>query len=143
VAFQRALVFDFGTRKIGVAAANRLAATATPLTTLPAHDGVPDWPSITALVREWQPEVLVVGLPRHADGSDSAMGTRARTFAAALAERTGLPTEAIDERYTSAEAEGVLREQRRAGQRLRRVRPEDIDVMAARLMAETWVRAGN
>lgn len=137
----RALVFDFGTRKIGVAAANRRAGTATPLATLPARDGVPDWAALESVVREWQPEVLVVGLPRHTDGSDSPMTARAREFAAALATRTGLAVEHIDERYTSSEAEDVLRAQRRAGTRTRRVRPEDIDLMAARLMAETWVRS--
>jgi putative holliday junction resolvase len=137
----RALVFDFGTRKIGIASANRLAATATPLVTLPAHDGVPEWRDVAALVRDWQPEVLVVGLPRNTDGSDSEMTAQARAFGRWLAGRTGLAIEEIDERYTSTEAEAVLREQRRDGSRTRRVRPEDIDLMAARLMAETWIRS--
>lgn len=136
----RALVFDFGTRRIGIAAANRLAGSVTPVGTVPAHDGVPEWPRIAALVREWQPEVLVVGLPLNTDGSESAMTARARAFAGWLADRSGLAIEEIDERYTSTEAEAVLREQRRTGTRARRVRPEDIDSMAARLMAETWVR---
>lgn len=137
----RALVFDFGTRKVGIAAANRLAGTATPLVTLPAHDGVPEWHDVAALVRDWQPEVLVIGLPRNTDGTDSVMTVRAREFGAWLAERSGLTVEEIDERFTSTEAEAVLRDQRRAGTRVRRVRPEDIDLMAARLMAETWVRS--
>ncbi len=138
----RALVFDFGTRKIGVAAASRLAGTATPLATLPARDGVPDWRDIEALIRDWQPEVLVIGLPRNTDGTDSAMTSRARAFGAWLSSQSGLPAEEIDERFTSTEAEAVLREQRRDGTRTRRVRPEDIDRMAALLMAETWARTG-
>ncbi len=140
MAHQRALVFDFGTRKIGIAAANRLAGTATPLKTLAAADGVPEWREIAGLVREWQPEVLVVGIPTNTDDTESAMSDRARVFAGLLRAQTGLPTEEIDERFTSSEAEDVLRNQRRSGQRTRRVRPEDIDLMAARLMAETWVR---
>jgi len=136
----RALVFDFGTRRIGIAAANRLAGSVTPLGTVAAHDGQPEWSRIDALIREWQPEVLVVGLPLNTDGSESAMTTRARDFAAWLAGRSGLAIEEIDERYTSTEAEAVLRDQRRSGTRVRRVRPEDIDSMAARLMAETWIR---
>jgi putative Holliday junction resolvase len=136
----RALVFDFGTRKIGVAAANRVSATATPLVTLAARDGVPEWREVAALIREWQPDVLVIGLPRNADGSDSAMTARAREFGAWLARNSGLAVDEIDERFTSTEAEAVLREQRRSGTRTRRVRPEDIDLMAARLMAETWAR---
>jgi putative Holliday junction resolvase len=136
----RALVFDFGTRKIGVAAANRTTATATALATLPARDGVPEWRELEALIGDWQPEVLVVGLPRNTDGTDSDMTRRARAFAAWLAGHSSLPCEEIDERYTSTEAEAVLKDQRRAGTRTRRVRPEDIDRMAALLMAETWAR---
>ncbi|MBM4196756.1 MAG: Holliday junction resolvase RuvX [Gammaproteobacteria bacterium] len=141
MAFQRALVFDFGTRKIGIAAANRLAGTVTPLRTLPAQAGRPEWHQVAAIVAEWQPEVLVVGLPRNTDGTDSNMTAAARDFAAELARRTHLPTAEIDERYTSMEAEDVLRQQRRSGARTRRVRPGDIDLMAARLMAETWLRS--
>lgn len=136
-----ALVFDFGTRKIGIASANRVSRTTTPLATLPASDGVPEWRDVAVLIAEWQPEVLVVGLPRNTDGTDSAMTARARAFGSWLGERSGLPVEEIDERFTSTEAEAVLRDQRRDGTRTRRVRPEDIDRMAARLMAETWVRS--
>lgn len=135
----RALVFDFGTRRIGVAAANRLLATATPLATLAARDGVPDWREIAALIREWQPEALVVGMPCNTDGTPSAMSVRARDFGLWLNQRSGLPVEEIDECYTSTEAETMLREQRRDGSRSRRVRAADIDRMAALLMAQTWV----
>ena len=138
----RALVFDFGTRKIGVAVANRTAATVTSLATVAASDGVPDSREIEALLSDWRPDVLVVGMPRNTDGSDSAMTARAREFADWLAGKSGLVIEEIDERYTSTEAEGVLRDQRRDGSRRRRVRPEDIDRMAARLMAESWIRGG-
>ena len=123
-----------------MAAANRASQTTTPLATLPAHDGVPEWRDIQALIRDWQPEVLVLGLPRNTDGTDSEMTERARTFGRWLAEKSALPVEEIDERFTSTEAEEVLRNQRRDGMRTRRVRPEDIDRMAARLMAETWCR---
>jgi putative holliday junction resolvase len=135
----RALVFDFGTRKIGVASANRASKTTTPLATLPAHDGVPEWRDIQALIRDWQPEVLVLGLPRNTDGTDSEMTDRVRVFGRWLEEKSGLQVEEIDERFTSTEAEALLRDQRRDGMRTRRVRPEDIDRMAARLMAETWI----
>jgi putative Holliday junction resolvase len=138
---RRALVFDFGTRKIGIASANRVSGTTTPLATLPASDGVPDWRDIATLISDWQPEVLVVGLPRNTDGTDSVMTARSRAFGEWLREKSGLPVEEIDERFTSTEAEAVLRDQRRDGMRPRRVRPEDIDRMAARLMAETWVRS--
>lgn len=140
---QCALVFDFGTRRIGVASANRLSGTATPLATLAARDGVPDWRQIARLIGDWQPQVLVIGMPRNVDGTDSSMSERARAFAAWLHEQSGLPVEEIDERYTSTAAEALLRDQRREGIRPRRVRASDIDRMAALLMAQTWAQDGN
>ncbi|GMW05363.1 MAG: Holliday junction resolvase RuvX [Gammaproteobacteria bacterium] len=137
----RALVFDFGTRRIGVASANRFAQTTTMLATLSARDGRPAWEQIAALIVDWQPEVLVVGVPRNADGTESDMTVRARSFAAWLTRQSGLATEEVDERFTSVEAEGMLRDQRRAGSRTRRIRPEDIDRMAAALIAQTWLRS--
>lgn len=138
-----ALVFDFGTRRIGVASANRLSGTATPLATLAARDGVPDWRQIARLIGDWQPQVLVIGMPRNVDGTDSLMSERARAFAAWLHQQSGLPVEEIDERYTSTAAEALLRDQRREGMRPRRVRASDIDRMAALLMAQTWAQGGN
>jgi putative holliday junction resolvase len=135
-----ALVFDFGERRIGVASANRRSETASPLKTLAAYAGEPDWPALASLVREWQPQVLVVGLPLNVDGTESAMTARTRTFIGALEQRFGLGVETVDERYTSAEASALLREQRRAGTMRRRVRPGDLDSMAAVLMAESWLR---
>jgi putative Holliday junction resolvase len=137
-----ALVFDFGERRIGVASANRLADTASPLKTLAARAGEPDWRTIDALIREWQPGVLVVGLPLNVDGSESAMTARTREFIRALGQRCGIAVETVDERYTSTEAGALLREQRRAGTMQRRVRPGDLDSMAAVLMAESWLRLG-
>ena len=135
-----ALVFDFGERRLGVAFANPLAGTATELTTLPARAGVPEWRDVDELVAEWEPEMLVVGVPYNMDDSESPMTARAREFAAELSARYGLPVETMDERLTSAEASMILREQRRDGRRKRRVRRADVDRVAARLIAESWLR---
>jgi len=137
---ERALVFDFGLRRIGVASANRATGTTSALPTIPASDGQPEWHVVATLIRDWQPEVLVIGLPRHADGSDSPMTERARAFGAWLHGCSGLGIEEIDERWTSTEAEELLREQRRSGDRRRRLRPGDVDLVAARLLAESWLR---
>jgi putative Holliday junction resolvase len=137
-----ALAFDYGTRRIGVALTNPVLSTARELCTVPARNGVPAWPEIDALVAMWQPGVLVVGLPYNADGSESAMTERTRGFAGELAGRYGLPVESVDERYTSAEASELLRERRRSGTMQRRVRDGDVDRLAARLIAETWLREG-
>lgn len=135
-----ALVFDFGERRLGVAFANPLAGTAMELTTLPARAGAPEWRTVDKLVLDWEPDMLVVGVPYNMDDSESPMTARAREFAAQLSTRYGLPVETMDERLTSAEASMMLREQRRDGRRKRRVRRADVDRVAARLIAESWLR---
>ena len=63
-----------------------------------------------------------------------------RSFADTLKQRYQLPVEFVDERYTSAEAESLLREQRRQGLRNKKLTKEDVDAMAACLIAESWIR---
>lgn len=135
-----ALAFDYGERRIGVAFANRLTDTATVLKTLQVRDGNPDQAAVLELIREWQPDTLVIGVPYNLDGSETIMSARAEQFGYQLGERYGLPIDKIDERLTSREAETILRDQRRSGERRRRVRKEDIDGLAARLIAESWLR---
>ena len=74
------LAFDYGTRRIGVAVGNELLRSARELTPLTARDGIPDWNVVSRLLNEWQPDLLVVGLPLNMDGSESDMSTRARKF---------------------------------------------------------------
>jgi putative Holliday junction resolvase len=135
-----ALAFDYGERRIGVAFANRVTNTATALKTLQAREGHPVPQDILALIDEWQPDVLVVGVPYTLDGSDSPMTLRAVDFGKTLGEKHGLPVETVDERLTSADASMMLREQRRTGARRRKVRRGDIDSLAAQLIAESWLR---
>ncbi len=134
-----ALAFDFGERRIGVAFANPVTRTSAALTTLPARNGKPVWQNVDELVNEWEPGILVVGVPYNMDGSESSMTKKALDFGTSLAERYGLPVETVDEQLTSAEAGIMLRAQRRAGQLSRKVRPGDIDSLAARLIAENWL----
>lgn len=133
------LALDFGLRRIGVAAATTLTGTATPLTTVTAHEGVPEWPQLDALINEWQPEFLLLGLPFNSDLSESDMTQRVRSFAAELRQRYELRVKFMDERYTSAEAEARLKQQRQSGMRNRRIKKADIDSLAAAIIAESWL----
>jgi putative Holliday junction resolvase len=135
-----ALALDYGERRIGVAYAHSGVGHARALTTVNAKTGTPDWQRLDKLVTEWQPTVIIVGVPYNMDGSNSPMTDRAQVFAALVGKRYELPVETIDERLTSAEAAMDLREQRRAGVRTRRVRKADIDSYAAQLIAESWMR---
>jgi len=94
---------------------------------------------VKILIGEWQPDTFVIGLPYNLDGSESPMTTRAREFGSRLETHYGLPIDWVDERLTSAEAGTMLREQRRTGDKRRRIRSGDIDALAARLIAESWL----
>jgi len=137
---QTALALDFGLRRIGVATAAPVAGTASALTTIAARDGEPDWAALDALVQDWRPETLVLGLPWNSDGSESAMTARVRVFEVQLGERYKLPVHLVDERYTSAEAESLLKAQRASGQRTKKLQKHDVDSLAAALIAASWMR---
>jgi putative holliday junction resolvase len=132
------LAFDYGRRRTGVATGGTLAGLTRAVATLGNVDQGPDWRAIDALIHEWRPDLLVVGLPYNADGSPSPMTAQARSFAAALGDRSGLPVELVDERLSSLEAATRLREERASGRR-RRLQRGDIDREAARLLAEQWL----
>jgi len=133
------MAFDYGARRIGVAVGQATTGSASPVGVVAVHGG-PDWVALGRCVREWSPSRLLVGLPYNMDGTETTLTATCRDFAAELGHRYGLPVELVDERLTSAAATGELREARRAGARVRRVRREDIDAHAARLILETWLR---
>jgi putative Holliday junction resolvase len=97
------LAFDYGTRRVGVATGNTLTRSATPLRTISA-EGPARFDAIAALVAQWQPGALVVGVPFHPDGASHDNTQRARRFARQLQGRFGLPVHEVDERYTTTEA---------------------------------------
>ena len=100
---QSLLAFDFGTRRVGVAVGNTLLGRATALTTV-AQAGAARFQRIAALIAEWQPDALVVGVPRHPDGAPHDNTLRAQRFARQLHGRFGLPVHEVDERYSTTEA---------------------------------------
>ncbi len=128
---QTLLGFDYGEKRIGIAVGQGITRTATALCTLNAREGMPDWERISALVDEWRPAALVIGLPRHADGTDSATTRAARAFAQQLEGRYRLPVHLMDERLSSQAAAALLQEdhQGKAG----------LDAIAARIILQDWL----
>ena len=121
------LGLDFGLKHIGVAVGQTITCSARPVTTVGAKDGRPDWVAFDALIREWQPERLIVGLPLNMDDTLSDMAKRAQRFANRLNARYKLPVEMRDERLTSQDA---------------RSRSDDTDLrhaIAAQLILEAWL----
>jgi len=132
--------FDYGERRIGVAAGETLTMGARPLGVVLAQAGTPDWPALERYVREWQPRVLVVGVPYNMDGTRGRLTDAAQAFAAELGRRFALEVHTVDERLSSREASDLLRQQRASGARPRRLRPGDVDAAAACVLVEQWLR---
>jgi putative Holliday junction resolvase len=128
------LAFDFGTRRIGVAVGNALVRIAHPLMTIAGEANAARLKAIAALIDEWQPGVLVVGRPVHADGREHEMTTRAERFARQLEGRFGLDVARVDERFTTvaADAELVAAGVRASGRKAAR------DQVAAQLILQAW-----
>lgn len=131
------LSFDFGLRRIGVAVGQDVTGSASPLGVVANRDKGVDHERLSALIKEWRPTQLVVGMPSHADGSPSDMQEPVKAFIEAL-KRYGLPIDTVDERYTSVEAESVLKEARAAGSR-GRISKDMIDSAAAVFIAERYL----
>jgi putative Holliday junction resolvase len=125
---QTLLGFDFGRQRIGVATGQTISGTATALVTLESRDGRPDWVGISGLIDSWQPDALVVGLPLHADGSDSDITTAVRRFMRQLEGRYNLPVYGMDERLSSHTATGSNDTQR-----------SGMDAAAARIILQDWL----
>ncbi|GAB3339298.1 Holliday junction resolvase RuvX [Chromohalobacter beijerinckii] len=128
------LAFDFGTRRIGVAVGNEMLGSATALAPLPARNGIPDWQQIGQLLKEWQPDLLVVGLPLNMDGTESDMSQRARKFGNRLHGRFGKPVEVFDERGSTRAAKRIARDAGHRGN----YRDDGVDGIAAQLILESF-----
>jgi putative Holliday junction resolvase len=124
------LGFDYGRRRIGVAVGQTVTGTASALVTLEARDGQPDWSEVTALVEQWQPDALVVGLPLQLDGAEGELSEQARRFARRLEGRYKRPVHLMDERLSSRAAE---QNRSRKGAR------QALDALAAQVILQDWL----
>lgn len=99
------IAFDFGTKSIGSAIGQDITGTARPLRAFKANDGVPNWDELEKLLLEWQPNLVVVGLPTDLHGKAlETITPRAKKFANRIHGRFGLPVVLHDERLSTAEA---------------------------------------
>ena len=117
------LGFDYGTRRIGVAIGNRLTGHASPLTTIDAATSDARWKSLNAVIQEWQPSQLAVGIPRYPDSTPHALTMRCERFARQLEGRYRVPVARVDERYSSAVVEDE----------------PDVDAAAAAVILQQWL----
>lgn len=130
------LAFDFGLARIGVATGELETRQASPLTTLDEPTNAGRFTAIAALIAEWRPVALVVGIPRHLDGEAHALTARCERFAHQLHGRFSLPVIRADERLSSVEAESRLAE---GGQRRWQDRKVRLDALAAQIILQSFL----
>jgi putative Holliday junction resolvase len=131
----RVLGLDLGSKRIGLAISDSEGDFAFPAGTLKSAGRKADISAIAELIDEREIGQVVIGLPRHMDGREGPEAAAAKAFAAALQRKTGLDVETLDERWTSVEAERILKEQ---GKRSKRVRQE-VDAVAASIILRTFL----
>jgi putative Holliday junction resolvase len=129
-----ALGFDYGLSRIGVATGQTLTQTASPLIALSAKNGMPQWEKIQELLDEWKPDLVVVGLPLHDDGSMSEMAERAKKFGQRIHGRFGVHVEFINEFQSTREARGHLNYRGKACDQ-----DGKLDTTAASIILERWL----
>jgi putative pre-16S rRNA nuclease len=132
---QRTLIgFDFGKRYIGVAVGQELTGSASPLGSIKANDGIPNWPELEKFVKEWQPHLIVVGLPLNMDGTEQQLTLDAKKFGNRVKGRLGIDVVFQDERLTTADAKEQLFS--RGG--YKNLKKDNIDAESARLIIESF-----
>ena len=128
------LCFDFGEQRIGVAVGEHLLASANPLVTIDNESNEVRFEAINKLVKEWQPKLLIVGLPLSLDGTESSVTQLCKKFARRLNGRFNLPVILIDERYSSVEASDLLNQSGIKG----RAQKEMLDQVAAQTILQSY-----
>lgn len=128
-----ALGFDYGRSRIGVAVGQSIIGIASPLETIKADQGKPDWQAVQRLLDTWQPNLFVVGMPKNMDGTEHQLTAIITRFGNQLHGRYGLPVHYVDERLSSREAErSITPGQAKKDKGV-------IDRVAAQLILQTWL----
>ena len=130
------MAFDFGTQKMGMAVGQSMIESANPLALFPMKDGIPNWDELLKIIRQYQPNLFLVGLPLNMDDTESELFARSRKFARRLRHQTNIETLMVDERLTTREARGELEHYQAQG----RGKKLAADSIAAALFIESWYR---
>ncbi len=129
------MAFDYGKKRMGIAMGQRIIQSANGITCISAKDGKPNWDELDKLVKEWQPDAFVVGLPLNMDGSESDMSKRANKFSKRLHGRFGKPSFTIDERLSTFAAKQTAKAHGHKGH----YKSDPVDELAAQIILQTWL----
>ncbi len=132
---QRTVIgFDFGKKYIGVAVGQEITGTASPLGSVKANNGIPHWDNLEKYLKEWQPDLIIIGLPLNMDGSEQQLTLDAKKFGNRVLGRFGIKVAFQDERLTTADA----KEQLFARGGYKNLAKDNIDAESAKLIIESY-----
>ncbi|MCI7505344.1 MAG: Holliday junction resolvase RuvX [Coriobacteriaceae bacterium] len=131
----RVMALDIGKVRCGIAISDPAGRIATPICVLPTSEVEQNAPSFRRLLEDWEPEMILSGLPYTLAGEEGPQAESIRAVAGAIAKRAGLPLEFTDERLSSSEAKRSLREKGFSEKEMR----GKVDMIAASLFLQSWL----
>lgn len=136
ILYQNIIAFDFGLKKIGIAVGQLITCTSNPLSTIKVKNGKPDFKKIKKVMDEWNPYLLVVGLPLNMDGTEQFITKKTRNFSKILNKYFKIKVELHDERLSTVEARNRIFEQ--GG--YRHLKKRNLDSDSAVIILESWLK---
>ena len=133
------LAFDFGTASWGCAVGDSMSMTTRSLCGITAVSGAPEWTVIDQLIKDWQPECIVIGYPVKASGERFKLTDKVDTAIEQLSKRYDCPIHRADERLTTVEA----RERLFFEKGIKGLAKGKVDAESARLILEGWFENGS
>lgn len=133
----RVMALDIGEVRVGIAISDVQRRIATPVVVLPAQEVQAGAASFRRVLEDWEPELLLAGLPYTLAGEEGPQAQRVRAVAQQVADASGLPLEFADERLSSSEAKRILREKGMSEKEMR----GKVDMIAAGLFLQAWLDA--
>ena len=122
------IAFDYGEKKIGVAVGQTSTNTSSPLQIIFNKDNKTNWISISSLLDEWKPNLILLGKPLNMDGSDSEIMKKVDKFYKELKSIYDADIEFVDERLTTFEAREILKDEKH----------DNVDAHAAKILIDNW-----
>ena len=122
------IAFDYGEKKIGVAVGQTSTNTSSPLQIIFNKDNKTNWISISSLLDEWKPDLILLGKPLNMDGSESEIMKKVDKFYKELKSIYDADIEFVDERLTTFEAQEILKDEKH----------DNVDAHAAKILIDNW-----
>jgi|SaaInlStandDraft_2_1057019.scaffolds.fasta_scaffold02832_2 putative Holliday junction resolvase len=132
--------FDFGTKKIGVAIAQTITNTATPMPAIKMINGQPKWNDLDEIISDFKPKKAIIGIPDSENKQTKKLITKIKIFSSALEKKYTIPTILINEGFSTQMAKQELKDKRQSGVLKNRIKKGQTDSTAAKIILEQWLK---